>query len=101
MINVDDKYRSGGKISIPGHVVEVDECKTGRRKYHQGQIVERNWILDMIDRSTKEVCMAICPGNQRDANTLYSLISHHMEITSTIHTDCWRGYIFTIYIPIP
>ena len=39
MIFMDDKYRSRGKISGPGHVVVID----------------------------------------------------HVEITSTIHTDCWRG----------
>ena len=43
-------------------------------------------------RNTKEVRMAVCPGNQRDADTLYRLISDHVEISSTIHTDCWRGY---------
>jgi len=92
MVSMDDRYRSMGKIGGPGHVVEIDECKIGRRKYHRGRIVEGNWILGMIDRNTKEVRMAVCPGNQRDADTLYRLISDHVEISSTIHTDCWRGY---------
>ena len=67
-------------------MVEIDECKIGRC------IVEGNWILGMIDRNRKEVCMAVCPRHQRDVGTLYLLISDHMEITSTIHTGCWRGY---------
>jgi hypothetical protein len=47
MISIDDKYKSRGKIGGPGHVVEIDECKIGRRKYHRGRIVEGNWILGM------------------------------------------------------
>ena len=92
MISIDDKYRSMGKIDGPDHVVEIDECKSGRRKYHRRHIVEGNWILGMIDRNTKEDRMAVCPGNQRDADILYHLISDHVEITTTIHTDCCRGY---------
>ena len=36
--------------------------------------------------------MAICPNNRRDAQTLYDLVSKHVELTSTIHTVAWRGY---------
>ena len=46
----------------------------------------------MIDINTKEVCMAICPNNRRDAQALYDLISEHVELKSTIHMDAWRGY---------
>ena len=71
MISMDDKYRSRGNIGGgPGLVVEIDECKIGRRRYHRGRIVEGNWILGMIDRNTKEDRMAVCPGNQRDADTI-------------------------------
>ena len=34
MISMEDKYTSREKVGGPGHVVEVDECKTGRKKYH-------------------------------------------------------------------
>ena len=45
------------------------------------------------DRSNiKEVHMTICPKSQRDAGILYDLISEHVELTSTIHIDCWRDY---------
>jgi hypothetical protein len=62
MRSMDDKYRSGGKIGGQGHVVEVDEYKIGRRKYHRGSIVEGNWILGIINISTTEVRMAVYPG---------------------------------------
>jgi hypothetical protein len=50
------------------------------------------WILGMIDINTKEVCMAICLNNQQDAQNLNDLISEHMQLTSVIHTNAWRGY---------
>ena len=40
----------------------------------------------------QKVQMTICPSNNRDADTLYNLIAEHVELTSTIHTDVWRGY---------
>ena len=46
-----DVYTSRGKIGGPGHMVDIGERKVGRRKYHQGRIVEGNWILGMINRN--------------------------------------------------
>lgn len=92
MISMETKYTNRGKIGGPGHVVQIDECKIGRRKFHRGRVVEGNWVLGMIDVVTNEVRMTICPGNNRDAATLYGLIEQHVELGSTIHTDCWRGY---------
>ena len=46
----------------------------------------------LIHINTKEVLMAICPNNRRDGQTSYDLVSKHLELTSTIHMDAWRGY---------
>ena len=51
-----------------------------------------NWILGITNRNKKEVWMTISPRNQWDTVTLCAVISDHVEITSTIHTDCWKGY---------
>ena len=91
MISMANKYQQRGKIGGPGHIVQIDECQIGR-KYHLGQAVEGDWILGMIDVETNEVRMAVCPNNRRDSNTLYQLIAEHVELTSTIQTDAWRGY---------
>ena len=64
MLSVEEKYATRGKIGNPNHVVQIEECKIGRRKFLRGQVVEGNWILGMIDINSKEVCMAICPNNQ-------------------------------------
>ena len=89
VLSMEHKYANRGKIGGPNHIVQVDECKIGRRKYHRGRVVEGNWILGMIDINTNEVRMAICPNNRRDAQTLYDLISEHVELTST--HGCMEG----------
>lgn len=85
-------YETSGKIGGPGHTVEIDECKIGRRKYHRGRVVEGTWILGLIDIHTKDLRLAICPDNKRDKDTLLTLINKHVEKGTTIHTDCWKGY---------
>ncbi|XP_064463586.1 uncharacterized protein LOC135374571 [Ornithodoros turicata] len=80
------------KIGGPGHVVEIDECKIGRRKYQRGRIVEGTWILGLIDVDTKQLCLEICLQNKRDKETLLALIDKHVEKGTTLYTDCWKGY---------
>ena len=91
MLSMEYKYATRGKIGGPNHVVQIDECKIGRQKFHRGSAVGCNWIFGMKDINTKEVHMAIFPNNLQDPQTLYDLISEHVELTSTIHSDAWRG----------
>ncbi|XP_064463371.1 uncharacterized protein LOC135374322 [Ornithodoros turicata] len=88
--SLSDVHR--GKIGGTNHVVEIDECKIGRRKYQRGRVVEGTWILGLIDVDTKELRLAICPDNKRDKNTLLALIDANVEKGTTIYTDCWKGY---------
>jgi hypothetical protein len=74
MISIGNKI-ANRRIGGPDHIVKIDECKIGRRKYNRGRLVEWNWFLGMIDRNTREVRMAVCPGNSRDATTLCNLVS--------------------------
>ena len=84
MMSMENKYKARGKIGGPDHIVAIEVCQIGD--------FEENWILGMRDLSTNEIRMAVCPGNSRDAPTLYSLFSKHVEETSTIHTNAWSGY---------
>ena len=34
-----------------GVIVEIDEVKFGKRKYHRGRLVEGHWVLGGIERS--------------------------------------------------
>ncbi|CAF0967540.1 unnamed protein product [Brachionus calyciflorus] len=99
MESLDNLYNTVGKIGGPGHVVEIDESKIGKRKYNVGRMVEGSWILGMIDLGTEEAPnpigdfrLEICSNNSRDGQTLLALINKHFEKGSTIITDCWKGY---------
>ncbi|XP_064459292.1 uncharacterized protein LOC135369706 [Ornithodoros turicata] len=81
-----------GKIGGTNHTVEIDECKIGRRKYPRGRVVEGTWVLGLIDVTTKELRLTICPPDKRDKDTLLSLVDANVEKGTTLHTDCWKGY---------
>jgi len=49
-ISLDKQYDKEGYIGGDGFIVEVDECKIGRRKYERGRIVEGSWIFGIIVR---------------------------------------------------
>jgi transposase-like protein len=73
-------------------VVEIDESKFGRRKYHKGRKVEGVWVLGMVEKTPerKIVCL---PVDKRDGATLIPLIKKYVHPESIIHTDKWGGYI--------
>ncbi|CAH0388478.1 unnamed protein product [Bemisia tabaci] len=79
VIALDADYEDEGLIGCDGHLVEVDEMKLGRRKFHRGRIVEGSWIFGMIDRDTKAFRLEICPDNKRDKYTLMRMIMKHVE----------------------
>ena len=79
-------------IGGAGLTVEVDESKFGKRKYDKGRLVEGQWVVGGICRETKDIFLAVCPHNKRDAPTLLDIIERHVNKHSTIITDCWRAY---------
>lgn len=59
-------------------IVEIDECKIGKRKFNRGRLLERTWVLGMIELNTGidmgkrerrggRYRLEICPDNKRDA----------------------------------
>lgn len=99
MIALDHSFDSA-KLGGPGHVVEIDEMKIGRRKYNVGRVVEGNWVLGLIDvcpdgcgcETRGQLRLEICPNNSRNAPTLEALILKHVEPGTTIMTDGWAAY---------
>ena len=73
-LSMENKYTNRGRISDRGHIVQIDE-------------LEGNWILGVIDTNSSEVQMDVYPNNNRDGNTLYNLITKHVELASMIHMD--------------
>lgn len=89
LLNLDQEIDQKEKIGGEGIVVEVDECKIGRRKYQRGCVVERSWIFGMIERgNAKNYWLGIGPGNKRNSHILMDLIKKYVAIWSTIHSDC-------------
>jgi transposase-like protein len=78
-------------IGGPGVVVEIDESKLGKRKYHRGHRVEGVWVLGGAER-TDERNIFLCSVPDRSVRTLLEIISRHVRPNSIILTDMWRGY---------
>ncbi|KMQ82375.1 protein tssc4-like isoform x1 protein, partial [Lasius niger] len=79
MLALDAEFEEQGLIGGPNEIVEVNECKIGRRKYHRGRVVEGCWILEMIHRGhPTNYRLEICPENKRDKDTLLNLIRKHV-----------------------
>jgi transposase-like protein len=78
-------------IGGQGVVVEVDESKFGKRKYHRGHHVEGVWVIGGVERTNERLIFAEVV-DRRDAQTLIDVISRHVAEGSIVYTDMWRGY---------
>ena len=43
-------------IGGPGAIVEIDESKFGKRKYHKRRRVDRVWVFGDIELDSKKCC---------------------------------------------
>lgn len=59
------------KIRGPGIIVEIDESKFGKRKYHHGHRVEGAWVFGGVER-TEERKRFLVQVPDQSANTLLS-----------------------------
>lgn len=73
-----------------GKIVEIDESKFGKRKYHRGHRVEGQWVFGGIERESGK-CFLV-PVEKRDRETLIPIIKKHILPGTTIMSDCWRPY---------
>ena len=80
-------YHLGG----PDVIVEIDETKLGKRKYHRGHRVEGVWILVGVERTTERKVF-VEKVVDRCASTLEEVIGRHILPGSIVHTDLWKGY---------
>ncbi|CAG8477413.1 4456_t:CDS:1, partial [Scutellospora calospora] len=80
------------KIGGKGIIVEIDESKFARRKYHRGRRVDSVWVIGGIER-TEEKRVFLIIVEKRDKETIREIIEKYVEKGSIIHTDCWKGYI--------
>ena len=78
-------------IGGSGVVVEVDETKMGKRKYHRGHHVEGAWVIVGVERTPERRVFAEVVED-RSANTILKILGRHLIEGSVLHTDCWKGY---------
>ena len=79
-----------GQIGGPGKIVEIDESKFGKRKYHRGKHVEGQWVFGGVERGSKRCFLSIVAN--RSSATLIPLIKEHIAPGTTIISDCWKSY---------
>ncbi|XP_023239048.1 uncharacterized protein LOC111637718 [Centruroides sculpturatus] len=87
---VHDVSSQTEKLGGEGRVVEVDEAKIGRRKYHKGRISEGQWIFGGIERESRK--RFLVPVETRDSQTLLSVLKEWVLPGTTVISDCWKAY---------
>ena len=81
------------KLGGPGKVVEMDESKFGKRKYHEGYLVQGQWAfgdVDLVERGSRK--MALVPVEKQNKETLIPLIQKWVAPGPNIVNDCWAAY---------
>ncbi|XP_017472556.1 PREDICTED: uncharacterized protein LOC108363642 [Rhagoletis zephyria] len=87
-----DQQEVLGKIGGPGKIVQIDESKFGKRKYHKGRRVEGHWVLGMVEDGSDDPRLEVCPENVRSAEVFIPLIQKHVAEGTIICTDFWKAY---------
>lgn len=78
-------------IGGPEIVVQIDETKLGKRKYHRGHMVDGVWVVVGIEKIPNGKIFLV-PVLNRSVETLNTIVYEHVRMGSIIHTDMWRGY---------
>ncbi|CAC5405116.1 unnamed protein product [Mytilus coruscus] len=78
------------KIGGDSVIVEIDESKFGKRKYHKGRQVEGQWVFGGIERDSKKSFFATVENRTKE--TLLKLIKDNIKPGTTIISDCWKAY---------
>ena len=73
-----------------GKIVQIDDSKFGKRKYHRGHHVKGQWVFGGIEQdSRKSFLVAV---EKRDEGTLLPIIEKWISPGTTIVCDCWKAY---------
>ena len=78
------------QIGGTGKIVEIDQSKFGKRKYHKGRRKDGVWVFGGIERDTKN-CFLVSVED-RSADTLIPIIMKPVLLGTTIISDCWKAY---------
>ena len=78
--------KSSEKIGGVGKIVEIDESKFGKRKFHKGRRVDGVWVFWGIERETKRCFFTTVADRTRE--TLLEIIKNNIQPGTTIISDC-------------
>ncbi|XP_035233008.1 uncharacterized protein LOC118204826, partial [Stegodyphus dumicola] len=78
------------KLGGEGVIVEIDESKFGKQKYHRGKRVEGKWVFGLVERGTDKCVFRVVEN--RGAETLLEIIKENVLPGSIIISDCWKAY---------
>jgi len=70
-----------------GKVLEIDESKFEKRKYHRGHSVKGQWVFGGVERGTGRTFLVAV--HDRSAETLIGLSKQWILPGTTIISDCW------------
>ena len=79
------------KLGGPGKVVQIDESKIGKRKYHRGHRVEGQWVFGGIEQDSRR-CFIVAVETRKEAELL-PIIKQWIEPGTLIISDCWKSYV--------
>ena len=83
------------KIGGNGVIVEMDESKFGKRKFHRGHHVEGVWVIGAVERTAQRRIFATTVTS-RDKDIIKSIIYEFIEPGTIIYSDCWKAYPIAI-----
>ena len=80
--------RNSEKLGGEDKVVQIDESKVGKQKYHRGHRVEGQWVFGGIaEDSRRSFLVAV---EDRSEATLLPFIQAWIEPGTLIVSDCWK-----------
>jgi transposase-like protein len=72
-------------------VVQIDEAKMGKRKYHQGHRVDGVWLVGGVELTPARKTFFV-PVEDRSAATILPILDRYVAPGSIVVTDCWKAY---------
>ena len=82
---------SGKQIGGQDIVVEIDESKFAKRKYHRGHDLKLGWVFGGREKENGRNCFAVVVPDRSEA-TLLPIILKYIARGSIIYSDCWAAY---------
>ena len=83
-------FKNCQRLGGQGKVVQIGESNIRKRKYHQGHVVEGQWVFSGIEEGSRKCC--IVTVEERSEKTLQKHIQEWIKPGTTIVSDCWKAY---------